>query len=132
MNGIGLQDYSDKNVLVVDDNKVNIKVMSMNLKQLGIEADTAFSGEEAVDRVKEKEYDMVIMDIVMPGMSGTEATISIRNMDAEYCKKVPIIAWTVNNLDGSEDDYFDAGMDDLLQKPVQLDYLKDMLSKYFE
>ena len=130
MSSMDFGNFNDKKVLVVDDNRVNLKVISMSLNQFGVMADCTGSGEEAVTMVREKEYDMVIMDILMPGMNGMETTKAIRSLDYDYCKEMPIVAWTVDNQDGSEKDYFEAGMNDLLQKPVQMDSLKEMLTKY--
>lgn len=129
MNGLGISKFVDKKVLVVDDNKVNLKVISASLQQLGITPDCVTSGEEAIGMVDANEYDMIIMDILMPGMNGIDTAIEIRKKDAAYCSEIPIVAWTVDNV-GSSLDYYEAGMDDVLQKPVQLETLKKMLTKY--
>lgn len=130
MNNSELNTFIDKRILVVDDNKVNLKVLSANLQQYGIQTDCASSGKDAISMIEGKEYDMIIMDILMPEMNGFEATAAIRKLAPAYCSEIPIIAWTVDNMNGNEIDYYEAGMDDLLQKPVQLDCLKKMLSKY--
>lgn len=130
MTGLELSRFVDRKVLVVDDNKVNQKVISMNLKQLGITPDCVSSGKEAIDMALGKEYDMIIMDILMPGMNGVETAAAIRKLKAAYKSELPIIAWTVENVNGSELDYYEAGLDDILQKPVQLECLKKILSKY--
>ena len=115
--------YTGARVLVVDDNKVNVKVLCAFLKKFDITADTALSGQEAIDSVKAKEYDLILMDHMMPGMDGIEATILIRQLDVPWAKTVKISACTANVIKGVEEEFSEAGMDGFLPKPVQMDAL---------
>lgn len=124
-----LPNYSDKQILVVDDNKVNVKVLCAFLKQFGVIAETAFSGQEAIDKVKEKEYDMIFMDHMMPEMDGVEAARIIRDMDGAYFKKVPIVACTANVIKGVDMMFFEAGMNGFVPKPIQMDTLTRVLEE---
>lgn len=125
-----LKDYSKYSILVVDDNMVNLKVLSAFLKHFSIIADTATSGKEAIGMVKNKEYDLIFMDHMMPDMDGVETTGHIRELDIEYCQTVPIIACTANVVKGVEELFMQAGMDDFVPKPIQLEVLSEKLSKY--
>ncbi|MBO4900979.1 MAG: response regulator [Lachnospiraceae bacterium] len=119
--------YPDAKVLVVDDNKVNVKVLCAYLKKFEIGADTAFSGDEAIEMVKTKEYDLILMDHMMPGMDGIEATGIIRRLDVPWAGTVKISACTANVIKGVEDEFREAGMDGFLPKPVQFDDLSEHL-----
>lgn len=121
--------YADARVLVVDDNKVNVKVLCAYLKKFDITADVALSGEESIEAVKNKEFDLILMDHMMPGMDGIEATRIIRKLDVPWAKTVKISACTANVIKGVEEEFLEAGMDDFLPKPVQFDALSEQLYK---
>jgi len=104
----------DAKILVVDDNTVNLNVACGLLKLCKITADTAMSGQEAIDKINQNQYDIVFMDHMMPGMDGVEATKIIR----ESGVKVTIIALTANAIAGAKEEFFAAGMDDWLTKPI--------------
>ena len=109
-------------VLLVDDNIVNQKVGLTMLAKLGIEADQASDGQSAVEMVAQNHYDLVFMDIQMPGMDGMEATQEIRRTVPADAQPI-IVALTANALEGDRERFLDAGMDDYLAKPVKLDAL---------
>ncbi len=109
-------------VLLVDDNIVNQKVGLTMLSKLGIKADQASDGQSAVQMVAENRYDLVFMDIQMPGMDGMEATRNIRETVPADAQPV-IVALTANALEGDRERFLGAGMDDYLAKPVKLDAL---------
>ena len=121
--------YPDARVLVVDDNKVNVKVLCAFLKRFDINPDTALSGEEAIEAVKEKEYDLILMDHMMPEMDGVEATKIIRALRLPWSRTVRIVACTANVLKGIEEEFKEAGMDGFLPKPIQMDSLSKELLK---
>ena len=123
----GEKKYPDARVLVVDDNKVNVKVLSAYLKKFDINADVAFSGDESIEAVKNKEYDLILMDHMMPGMDGVEATGIIRSLNVPWAKTVKISACTANVIKGVEEEFKAAGMDGFLPKPVQFDDLSEHL-----
>ena len=119
-------------VLIVDDNKVNLQVAKELMKLFGFEATLVESGQEAIDKVVKHlvTYDIIFMDHMMPFMDGVEATKQIRLLDDEYAKNVPIIALTANAIKGVETQFRDAGMNDYLPKPIKLDQLSRVLSKW--
>ena len=118
-------------ILLVDDNAVNQKVGSAILKKLGFDADIAADGVEAVRRVTEaveagRPYALVFMDVQMPEMDGVEATMEIRR-SIGVAVQPWIVALTANALDGDRERYLEAGMDDYLSKPVQLDGIREAI-----
>lgn len=119
-------------VLIVDDNKVNRRVAWEIMKLFGFEAALAESGEEAIDRVKKHlvTYDLIFMDHMMPFMDGVEATQMIRQLPGEYAHKVPIVALTANAINGVEQQFIDAGMNDYIAKPIKIGDLQKILRKW--
>lgn len=126
----GIPDYSAFNILVVDDNKVNVKVLSAFLKHFKVVADVAYSGPECLEMVKKKKYDLIFMDHMMPDMDGVETTMHIREMDDRFYHKCPIIACTANVVKGVEEVFLQAGMNDFVPKPIQLDILREKMAKF--
>ncbi|MCD6112796.1 MAG: response regulator [Bacteroidales bacterium] len=115
-------------ILLVEDNKINQKVALANLKDFDV--DIADNGQIAVEKYKENNYDIILMDIEMPVMNGLEATIHIREYEkANNLKKIKIIAMTANVLKEDIDEYLEKGMDDYLNKPFRKDDLKKILNK---
>jgi signal transduction histidine kinase/DNA-binding response OmpR family regulator/HAMP domain-containing protein len=113
-------------ILLVDDNRINLKVGSKILKKIGFAADTAGNGQEAIDRCAAADYDVVLMDIEMPGMDGLAASASIR--DAAAGGRRPfIVALTANAMVSDRESYLAAGMDDYLSKPINEAALIDSL-----
>jgi len=112
--------------LIVDDNSMNVKLLSVFLKKLNIEWDIAINGQEAVDMTRNKPYDICFMDIQMPVMGGVEATKIIRE---EISTDLPIIAITAV-VEFTHENSLETGMDDFIAKPVDLKVLKDIIFKY--
>ncbi len=114
-------DYSQKRVLVVEDNKVNQLLISAILDSINIQFDITNNGEEAINAYKKSSYDLVLMDINMPVMDGLTALTHIRELEknADQFPKVPIIALTANALLGDRENYIQRGMDDVLTKPLK-------------
>lgn len=119
-------------VLLVEDNPVNQAVASGMLHELGCGVDIAVNGLEALGRLKEKNYDLVLMDCQMPEMDGFEATREIRRLEAEKrgSRRIPIIAMTAHALQTDRQKCLDAGMDEYLSKPVKLSALQAMVARY--
>ncbi|MCR4684108.1 MAG: response regulator [Lachnospiraceae bacterium] len=117
-------------VLIVDDNTVNIKVLKAMLKNFGIVADAAVSGPDAIGMSKQKKYDMILMDHMMPDMDGIEAAQKIRELDTEWAKDLIIIACTANAVKGAEEMFLENGMNDYICKPIKLAELQAMLEKW--
>ena len=113
-------------ILLVEDNVVNQKVAVLILNKLGYNVDLANDGNEALEAVKRGAYDVVFMDIQMPGMDGEQATLQIRKvLPAE--RQPRIVAMTAHALKGDRERYLAAGMDDYLSKPVRTERLIEVL-----
>jgi PAS domain S-box-containing protein len=109
-------------VLVVEDNAVNQKVALRQLAQLGVQAEVAVNGREAVAMLAEAPYDLVLMDCQMPDMNGYEATAAIRRSEGPN-QAVPIVAMTADVVTSGRQRSLDAGMSDYISKPIELDDL---------
>ncbi|MCB0343619.1 MAG: response regulator [Bdellovibrionales bacterium] len=120
----------DSVVLVVDDNLVNQRLLVRYLDRIGVTADLAADGEEAVQRARAVAYDAIIMDCQMPKMDGYEATRVIR--ESFHNAKVPIIALTAGSLNHDRERCLEAGMDDYLAKPLQFEEFRDKLLSYLD
>lgn len=116
-------------LLVVDDNRMNRSVLTILLEKLGYHVLTADNGLNAIDLLKENEFDVVLMDIQMPEMNGYEATMAIRNMEESF-RNIPIIALTANALHEAKDDAMNAGMNDVITKPFVVSTLSETIKKY--
>ena len=125
-----LVDYSDKKILVVDDNMLNIKVATRLLKNYNIVPDTVLSGEEALKKIKEKKYDLILMDDMMPKLSGGE---TLKKLKEDIHFDIPVVVLTANAISGMREKYLSAGFTDYLAKPIdklELDrILKENLDK---
>lgn len=108
-----------KHVLVVDDDRFNVKLITMILERWGMKVDFALSGKEALNYIKHNEYDLVLTDIHMPDMSGIELTQKIRALKDINKASVPIVAITANIMKDELDHYLKSGMDDYVLKPFR-------------
>ncbi|PTL39099.1 response regulator [Alkalicoccus saliphilus] len=113
-------------ILLVEDNPMNRKVAFFQLNKLGYQAEAVTNGKEALEAVKKQKYPLILMDIQMPEMDGIEATQEIRRL--HYA--VPIVAMTANAMKSDKENYLEAGMDDYLSKPVNLERLKQVLEHW--
>ena len=111
-----------RHVLVAEDNLINQQVAVTMLEQAGYRVSVAADGAEAVAAVLREPFDLVLMDVQMPTVDGLEATRRIRALDGPR-GRVPIVALTANAMSGMEQTYRDAGMDDYLTKPVDMEKL---------
>lgn len=124
--------FLGKRILVVEDNELNMEIICTILENYGIKTEQAVNGKEAVRRMEESVpgyYDMIFMDIMMPEMDGLEATRTIRNLDREDCKKIPIYAMSANAFDEDVKRSLASGMNGHLSKPVNLQVLEKTLQK---
>jgi len=125
---LGKSFYS-QNVLVVDDNAANRKVAMALLKKMGHNSEFAENGQEALDALREKGYDLVLMDIQMPVMGGVEATEKIRaGVAGEANQDIPIIAVTAFAMTADRERYLACGMDYYITKPLKPDTLREVLT----
>ena len=121
----------DATVLVVEDNIVNLKTISMVLEKLRITVSIAVNGIEALATMQQDSFDIVFMDIEMPVMDGIETTSKIRSGTIEGINtNTTIIALTAYAMEGDSQKFIDAGMDYYLSKPINTQSLRSILSRY--
>ena len=113
-------------MLLVEDNPVGALLASTLLRREGCAVETAASGHEALDALKRARYDLVFMDMRMPGMDGPSAARAIRARGDE----TPIVALTANAFAEDRRACLEAGMDDHLVKPLELDALRASLARW--
>ena len=116
-----------KSVLVVDDNKLNIKVATRLLEEYGITVDSCMSGAECLEKVKSIKYDLIFMDDMMPRMSGTETFHKLKE-DPNF--STPVVVLTANAISGMEEKYLSEGFDSYLSKPIERKALDNVINKY--
>jgi PAS domain S-box-containing protein len=118
-------------ILLVEDNMVNQKIALRILeKKLGYHADVATNGKEAIESLERSDYDLVLMDCQMPEMDGYEATSTIRDQDSAVRNhNIPIIAMTANAMKGDREKCLEAGMDDYVTKPINMQELADAIER---
>ena len=122
---IEYKDYSNKKVLIVDDNKMNIKVATHIMKPYNFEIEEALSGEECLNKIKNKEYDLIFMDYMMPDMDGIETLNNLRNIEGF---KTPVIALSADAVVGAREKFIKAGFVEYVSKPI----IKENLNKAIE
>lgn len=117
-------------VLVVDDNAMNLKVMARLLLPYQIKVTTANSGQEALDKLDKHIYDCVFLDHMMPEMDGVETLHKIRQKPGMYFQSLSVIAFTANAIGGAREMFLSEGFDDFIAKPIELSVLERMLRRY--
>ena len=131
------KDVSEKSIkglhiLLAEDNELNMEIAEFMLQNEGVEVTKAWNGQEAVEifrKSKPGEFDVILMDIMMPVMNGYEATKKIRSLDREDAKVVPIIAMTANAFTEDRLRAKEAGMDEHIAKPVDGKLLINIIYK---
>ncbi|MBN1951830.1 MAG: response regulator [Bacteroidales bacterium] len=119
----GLKDVKDANILLVEDNAINQKIVILSLKNKVKSIEVASNGKEALDKFGTTKYDIILMDIQMPVMNGIIATKKIRELESSTNTHTPIIAITANALSGDKEACLAAGMNDYVSKPFQVEIL---------
>ena len=117
-------------ILLVDDNKVNLKVAEGLLRPYKMHVETADSGRQAIDMMQNKDYDLVFMDHMMPQMDGVEATQIVRSLGEERFRTIPIIALSANAVRGAKELFLEAGMNDFVPKPIEMRFMDRVLRKW--
>ncbi len=124
------KEMKDIKILLVEDNLINQKITHLTLKPLVHIIDTASNGKEALDKFGTASYDLILMDIQMPVMSGLVAAEKIRALESSTNTHVPIIAITANAMLGDKEKCISAGIDDYISKPFQPSALIDKIKKF--
>ena len=122
-------DASDKNVLVVDDNVLNLKVAERLLKAYKCNITLVESGSECLDKISNNKYDLILLDDMMPKMTGTETLMKLKQIDSF---KTPVVALTANALTGMKEEYISRGFNDYLSKPIEKEDLNRVMKKYLK
>lgn len=117
-------------ILIVDDNKMNCKVVSSLLTATKMKIDVANSGYECLELTKKKYYSVILLDYMMPGMDGVETLKNIRKQENGMCKETAIIALTGNVMSGARQSYMEQGFDGYVEKPVQSKKLEAEILKF--
>ncbi len=116
-----------RKVLVVDDNKINLKVASKMLLEFNFDVDMANSGSECLNIIDQKKYDLIFMDIMMPEMNGVE---TMKKLKEKVDFNTPIIALTADAMNGAREKYLEDGFDEYIAKPISKRSLFDVLGKF--
>lgn len=120
----------DAKVLVVDDNKMNLKVVQALLKRTQIQLDFATGGKECFNMTKEKKYDLILMDHMMPEPDGVQTLHMIREDKDNLNPDTSVIVLTANAIEGMREQYAAEGFDDFLSKPINFEEMEKMLVRY--
>jgi len=126
-------DFAGRKIMLVEDNELNREISTEILEDRGVEVTAMERGDLAVEKLKYSsiKYDAILMDIQMPGIDGYEATRQIRKLENKNVANVPIIAMTANAFEEDKRAAMEAGMNDHVAKPVNVDVLCATLAKYF-
>ena len=122
-------ELGDKLILVVDDVPLNLKVVEVLLKPFGANVELVNNGKDALEMMKQKKYDLILLDHMMPGMDGVETLKQAREI-SDYYKDAAIIAMTGNASVTARDEYLCMGFTDYLEKPILPDKMKEILRAY--
>ncbi|MFV0266151.1 MAG: response regulator [Draconibacterium sp.] len=119
-------------ILLVEDNVLNQKIVSFNLKKYNFTVTAVTNGQDAIEAVKSNSYRLILMDLMLPGMNGYEITGEIRKYETEKGveNQVPIIAITANTLDNDREKCFEAGMNEYLSKPFTAEQLLEKVMHF--
>jgi PAS domain S-box-containing protein len=117
-------------VLIADDSPLNRKVTLLVMQHLGLDAEAVCNGEEAIDAMSKRKYDLVLMDCQMPVLDGFEATRRIRDLEKSSGSRIPIVALTAQAIDGDREKCLDSGMDDYITKPITPARLATVLGRW--
>jgi PAS domain S-box-containing protein len=121
--------FAGKSILVVDDNEINILIANRILTKMGFVLEFASNGHEAIQKVMDTQFDLIFMDIKMPGIDGYETTSIIRELEGDYFKKVPIIALTASTLQDEHVKFRASGMDGHVLKPFKPEEIKAVINQ---
>lgn len=123
--------FIGRRILVVDDNDINILIAKRILSKWGLEVESAINGYEAIEKIMKENFDLVFMDIKMPGIDGFETTSIIRDIRGDYYKSLPIIALTASTLQNDHFKFIQCGMNGHILKPFNPEEIKSLLYDVF-
>ena len=117
-------------ILLVEDNDLNQRLMKISLTRYHYNVTVAVNGLEGVQMFKNQKFDLILMDIIMPVMDGFEATKEIRNLEKKDASlgHTPIIAFTANTINNDREKCVNGGMDDIIEKPFDINKFREILS----
>ena len=119
-------------ILLIEDNLLNQKIVTYNLKKLNYDITAVTNGTDAIDKIKNNIFNLVLMDIMLPGMNGFEITSEIRKLEKENKtdKQLIIIALTANTLNNDREKCIAAGMNEYIKKPFTAEELINKIKKF--
>lgn len=117
-------------ILVVDDVAINLRVFTMLLNNTDVAVDTAISGPEAIEKIKNTKYDIIFIDHLMPGMDGIKLKEIIDTIEDNPNKNTPLIMQTANAVVGAKEQYKNVGFSDYIEKPIKEEELRKLIRKY--
>ena len=119
-------------VLVIDDNKLNLAVIKGLLRKTGMKIVLGSSGYDMLDKVQQEHFDIIFLDHMMPEMDGIQTLKHFQNLPDNKCIGTPVIALTANAIKGAREEYLEAGFQDYLSKPIEMELLVQTLRKYLK
>lgn len=119
-----------KKILIVEDNEINMKIVCAMLGSFGYGFECAYDGKQALGKLKENNFDLILMDIQMPELNGYDTTKIIRENEVGTEKHVFIIAMTAYSMKGDREICIEMGMDDYISKPFDANILKNIILKF--
>ena len=122
----------NKRILAVDDNQINLTIVKGLLKKTQLQIDMASSGRECLELVQKNNYDLILLDHMMPEMDGLEVLQRLKTMDNNISFEAPVIALTANAIVGAREKYINAGFNDYLSKPIDYNELEAVLKKHLK
>ncbi|MGH9719811.1 MAG: response regulator, partial [Bryobacteraceae bacterium] len=128
---LAVAEKAQRTVLLAEDNEVNQKIVLRYLEKAGYRADVVGTGQQAIDAVRKRRYDLILMDIQMPGVDGFQATRAIRRLEGAK-RHTPIVAMTANAMAGDREKCLAGGMDDYVSKPIHLAELGERLAHWMK
>lgn len=120
------QDCTGKRALIVDDNKINIKIASKFIENYKFTIDTCLSGEECISLVKENMYDIIFLDYMMPGMDGIETLKHLKEIEGF---NTPVVCLTADAVEGSKEKFLNAGFNEYIPKPIDRDLMDEVIKR---
>jgi len=129
LENLDIENFTGRKILIVDDNKLNIKVARKALKDFNFIIDECYNGEECLEKVKSNKYDLILMDIMMPIMSGEICLSKLKELESF---NTPVIALTADALAGAEEKYKNEGFIDYIAKPFSKEQIKEKLELIFK